>query len=249
MDREIIIGTRFCGKKPEDLRIVTDFVYGALDRNVKKTLVAVNADEDKSGILAEFEKRYNREAVEAFPVTPWGKFVQPLNALVLKAAQEGASYLLLASVEVMITPEIVSSLLEEMQDKYVLVAGAAMPGHDFSEDFFMPGTGITVPWNTLAMWRLKYLANIGFPLVWDMPFRPEMAGVEELAAIAVCKAVYPHLKVVLKRVPGIVELDMSGWDADRREAHVKKMQTKKIRSAWQMSFLGLPFPSVHHKGV
>jgi hypothetical protein len=74
-------------------------------------------------------------SIEILPVTPWGKFVPALNALVLYAkSQLNADLLMFASAEVSASTSTVSKLCQHVtaDDKEnVIVAGAAMKGHDY----------------------------------------------------------------------------------------------------------------------
>jgi len=85
----IAVGTRFWRiDHTKDFPRILAFTEAA--KQIGHVFVAFNATEDKIGTVDSFPD-------VAFPVTPWGKFVQPLNAIILKAATAGASYLLLAS--------------------------------------------------------------------------------------------------------------------------------------------------------
>lgn len=42
-----------------------------------------------------------------------------------------------------------------------LVVGAALTGHDFREGEAVELTGVTTPWNTLALWDVAKLARLG----------------------------------------------------------------------------------------
>jgi hypothetical protein len=71
---------------------------------------------------------------KVLPVTPWGKFVPALNALVSYSAHTlHAAHLCFVSAEVTPSKESMERLRRELLDDNndVLVVGAALPGHDF----------------------------------------------------------------------------------------------------------------------
>jgi hypothetical protein len=100
-------------------------------------------------------------------VTPWGKFVPALNALIRYASVEcKAQLILFVSAETEASASSVSMLVNEV-DSSTLVAGAVLPGHDYHRGEKVPLNGRNTPWNTLAVWNLPNLALNGFPMVSD----------------------------------------------------------------------------------
>ncbi|MEK7116269.1 MAG: hypothetical protein AAB879_02660 [Patescibacteria group bacterium] len=238
----LAIGTRFFETKdPHRVSIVKEFVRRA-SAFASNVLVAVNTEEDVSGAL-QAVNAMKVSGATAFEVTPWGKFVAPLNVIISKAVRRGASHLLLASAEVQVTQAIVSALGRELGDQTIVV-GAAVIGHDLGDGVVI-GTGERVPWNTLAMWNLKYLKVTGFPLIGDAPFDPSQAGVEEVCALSVLQRLYPACRAVLLNVPG-VEWDTAHWDPERLAAHQKKMASKRSRSEKQLAEANLAPPVIIH---
>ena len=235
----VAIGTRFFATDPKKAKVIEDFVQMA--RSVGEiVLVAVNAEEDRTDTLNN--PKIKGEGIEVFPVTPWGKFVQPLNALVLKAKSLGISYFLSASAEMAFTREQIQDLFNHMGEE-TLVVGAALEGHDLKTGKII-GNGRTVPWNTMALCNLKYLARIGFALIGDNPSDPENAGVEELATIAVLQRLY-SIEAKLVAVPG-VKWQTENFDPGRREEHEKKMWSKITRPQKQIEILNIPAPTIIH---
>lgn len=254
LQNKFVVGTRFYESNPakamESNHKLLAFIASARAAGASKVLVAVNVDENKSGLLRDWTYGTAADA-EIFPVTPWGKFVQPLNALLIKGREEFAkgAHFLSASVEVKLTPEIVDALFKHM-DANTLVVGAAMEGHDYRPyQLIKEANGRQVPWNTLALWNSRLLCKTGFQLIGDGPLnQPENAGVEELATVAL----HPDAKfgqvlspVRLVRVPGI-SWDTSGFDAVRLAAHEKKMASKVTRAEAQLRYAGLLAPTVLH---
>lgn len=237
----LTIGTRFFGKDPsKDLPRLAKFIEAS--HKLGKVFVAINGDEDKVGSLAFCQMNY--PDVDAFNVTPWQKFVAPLNAIVYRAALSGGDRLLLASAEFPPEAQQVDALLAHMDDTTV-VAGARFPEHQFSEGSVV-GTGSTTPWNTFAVWNMTYLARFGFPLLGDAPFDQKMAGVEEVSAIALYQKLY-GLSAKLVSVAGFYEeWNTDGWDADRMSKHEAKIASKVSRPAAQLARADLSAPNVLH---
>lgn len=244
----LAIGTRFWGKDPKtDFPRIEKFLQAAT--LLGKVHVAVNTAEDTIGTLTFITKNF--PDVVAFSVTPWGRFVPPLNAIVSQSVKAGTNRLLLASAEFPPESHQVESLLGHVGDD-TLVAGARFQEHEFSAGRNR-GNGINVPWNTFSVWNLNYLGRNGFSLIGDAPFDPTQAGVEELSTISfyqqlkrvqgVCMG--PEAKLV--SVPGFYkEWNMDGWDQDRIARHAKKIASKIARPAAQLKWAGLPCPEVIH---
>jgi hypothetical protein len=173
------------------------------------------------------------------PVTPWGKFVPALNALVLHAKSIEADQIIFVSAEVSASAASIKTLCQHCTDD-VLVVGAALNGH-----LYVPGScelnGRTCPWNTLAVWNLPKLCLTGFLPCSD--WGPS-AGVEECVAIAAHQKMFPGSKVKL------VKLENVNWqetfdDEERRKWHEQKMNSKLERAGAQMERLQLTGTDEH----
>ena len=74
-------------------------------------------------------------SIEILPVTPWGKFIPALNALVLHAkSQLNTDLIMFVSAEVNASASTISTLCEHItadNENEVIAAGAAMKGHDY----------------------------------------------------------------------------------------------------------------------
>ena len=123
-----------------------------------------------------------------------------------------------------------------------------LEGHDFK-----PGlrelTGGTSPWNTLALWSVKRLGVTGFVTVSDGLGDKSIAGIEEVAAIALHQHIRGGVKGAMAKV---VKLEV-GWDVDwadpeRQKWHEEKMRGKVRRAQLQLQELGLPTAYVMHVG-
>lgn len=245
MTNRIATGTRFFGKDREkDLPRIDKFIEGARQSGISDAwiFIAINVNEDKTDALSYLKEKY--PSVDAFAVTPWGKFVAPLNAIVTKAGMLGADYLLLASAEF---PPLASatSKLEKHMDAQTLMAGARLPDHEFKEGIEV-ATGMNIPWNTYNLLNMSLLMRTGFVLIGDAPFDVSKAGVEELSTAAVQKHLY-NTTIKLVHIPQFYkEWNMEGWDEARIALHNKKIDSKKSRPEAQMVFAKLKTISVYH---
>ncbi|ETI47852.1 hypothetical protein F442_07933 [Phytophthora nicotianae P10297] len=190
--------------------------------------------------------------VEIIPMLHWGKFVPALNALVGMAADHfpAADTLILQSLEIDVNAASVTSLRSHFDIERDLVVGAMLPGHDFQPD---PSSqpvelsGLTSPWNTLALWNLEQLTKVGFALMGDA-LRLEVdgigsaAGIEEVATIAMYQQLYANrtspTTAKLVRVPSIAWQVDGLQDPKRLEWHKKKMASKQQRAAAQLAHFG-----------
>lgn len=238
------IGTRFFGKDiGKDLCRIKNFLEQAI--KLGKVHVAVNVEEDTIDTLFFIQEQFPE--VDAFWVQPWGKFVFPLNAIVSRATSSGAERLLLASAEFPPLEEQTNVLLSHVDDN-TIVAGARFSDHEFKEGN-NAGTGVTVPWNTFAIWNLKFLAPIGFPLVGDAPFDTTQAGVEEVCTISVLQALHKGLSPMAKLVSinGFYEVwNTAGWNTERIAKHEAKISSKNSRPREQLKWAGLETPTIMH---
>jgi hypothetical protein len=214
-------------------------------------------------------------AMRVLPVTPWGRFVPALNAIVARCADEGMGCVLVASAEVWIDRAAADALRSELFDgdgedgAETLVVGAVLRGHDYRAGGRGGGavevglTGRTAPWNTCALWDVPKLALTGFHLVSE-GLHPDdesnsgdgggdggwCAGIEEVATIAVLQRVLSPRRARAKLValPGTVSwaTEDFGDDANRREWHERKMESKCTRAKRQLDLLGLSDGVVIH---
>ena len=136
------------------------------------------------------QQQQDRIHIDIVKVSPWGNFIPALNALVSWAANvtledtdssSDSPLLLFVSAETHMTTSSVHSLCGHM-DSSTLVAGARLQGHMHAhvhdndqttlgekkrndEYVKVELNGRTTPWNTAAVWNLRKLSLIGFPLV------------------------------------------------------------------------------------
>ncbi|KAE9002855.1 hypothetical protein PR003_g18114 [Phytophthora rubi] len=200
--------------------------------------------------------------VEIIPMLHWGKFVPALNALVGTAADHfpEADTLLLQSLEIEVDAAGVELLRSNFDLKHDLVVGTALPGHTFQPDPTIQPlelSGLTSPWNTLALWNLQQLTKIGFALMGDA-LRLQVEGVgpaggdEEVSTISMYQQLFANTpaaptRAKLIRVPGVVWQVADFKDPERVAWHTMKMRSKKQRTAAQMVHFGGVAPGrVYH---
>ena len=195
--------------------------------------------------------------IHVLPVTPWGKFVPALNAVVIWCARNKCQQLLFVSAEVHLTEEVMQNLRSKLCER-TLVVGTVLQGHEYKgtinneEEVEVELTGRTTPWNTCALWNVSKLALTGFLLVSeglhpDEDGREGSSGVEEVCAIATLQRILQpdNAKAKLVSIPGTEwEVDF-GEDEKRREWHEKKMMSKFIRAKRQLDLLGLSGTVIH----
>jgi hypothetical protein len=202
----------------------------------------------------------NNNNIHILPVTPWGKFVQALNSLVLYSnTQLKADLIMFISAEVNLSSSTVSTLCQHViENENVIVAGAALNGHQYhaaaaaaaaDDDAHnrrrreVPLTGRTTPWNTLCVWDLDKLSLTGFSTVSDLG---TSAGVEECVAIALLQKLFPKSEARLVKVDDI-EWDEESLqeDEERYKWHQEKMKSKLERAGRQLELLKLSGTVVH----
>jgi hypothetical protein len=204
----------------------------------------------------------NNNNIHILPVTPWGKFVQALNSLVLYSnTQLKADLIMFISAEVNLSSSTVSTLCQHViENENVIVAGAALNGHQYhaavstgSDDDddahrrrrqrVVPLTGRTTPWNTLCVWDLDKLSLTGFSTVSDLG---TSAGVEECVAIALLQKLFPRSEARLVKVDDIEWNEESlQEDEERYKWHQEKMNSKLQRAGRQLQLLKLSGTVVH----
>lgn len=183
--RKLVIATRLHlgnATSPPDAKkldeLVKHFLQFCTDCKASHAAIAVDATPKVPGYDyvqavkssahdASFSMEEPHPPLEVIAVTPWGKFVPALNALIRYASVDcQAQLILFVSAETEASASSIAKLVDEV-DSSTLVCGAALPGHAYSSGERVKLSGQTSPWNTLAVWNLPNLALNGFPLVSD----------------------------------------------------------------------------------
>lgn len=244
------VGSRFFVGKAElkeDMhQRIFNWVQSALETVEDPDMVgiAVNIDADKADSVTFLKETFPE--IHVVPVTPWGKFVAPLNALIWKALEVGADNIHFASVDFQPSAKRLA-FLNSYMSRDTLVTGARLYGHDFQPGINTACSGRRCPWNTFAVWSLEWLGPFGFQMAGDMPHDQDNAGVEEVSTAAVIQAIYPHVEVNLVDVPDINDRpDMEGWDDDRKKRESIKIESKDERPQTQLEWMEIEGPTVEH---
>lgn len=265
-----------CAAIAVDCQELVDTIQHAID-NISKNKDEMKDDDDN-----------NIVTIDVILVSPWGNFIPALNALVVWAGNvkdtkknttdkdeecistesiSNVDHLMMVSAEMNVSGEAIQSLCQHVDLHDTLVAGAALPGHDYqfnnsptnstssdigSEDRIVELNGRTTPWNTCAVWNLSKLALYGFPMVAEGLHRnadgSQLAGgVEEVSAILLHQRLDESTsKAKLVKVVGIEWEQDFNQDEERQKWHERKMKSKVERPAKQCDLLGIGKGCVIH---
>ena len=253
LGRKIVIATRLhlgkatsppAGSKLREILInfegVAKNVHGAVPVIAVDSTPKIDDYDYVEAIQSELPENSN---IQILPVTPWGKFVPALNALILHSKNIDADLIMFVSAEVNVSGQTIKKLCSHITDD-TFVAGAALPGHLYSEASGggeISLNGRTCPWNTLAVWDLKKLSLTGFSLCSDLG---ESAGVEECVAVALLQKLFPKSKAKLVKLEEI-KWEQTFEDEERRKWHEFKMKSKVERPESQLRKMNLS-GTVHH---
>ncbi len=174
-----------------------------------------------------------------------------LNSMVDKAVECDAKYFMSMSIHHTITKKGVFSLMQNIDDETICV-GPVLYVHEghFKPNFFVEGNGGTCPINTLMIWNLKFLGNVGFPTVIDAAVDRHFSENEELVTIAMLKKLFDRPghdspKAKLIRTDGIKRLDeWYNMFPDRENKYTADGKTEQM--LWQCKQLNLPIPEIQH---
>lgn len=237
-------------KQAESRGALDRFLDGAIqvcDEN--KIYVAVRVEKDKADTVG-YLRSLGEGRIVALPITSWGEFAIPLNAALFQAARDGARQVLIQSTELVPTLDEFGTLKYYLTEVDALMVGARLVGHEFYPGQHVEARGVTIPWNTAALWDLAKLSLTGFPLVGDGPLPDSQKGVEELPTIGLLKMLLPRQSAVrLINIPDFGDLYTKHWDEKQRKNHEKKMATKNPRAEEHMWRLGLEPFTVEHVGA
>ena len=221
-------------------------------------------------------------AIQLLPIFQWGKFTPALNALLSRAKDVEAEGIVYASAEARFTRSALDALTcevfppvpdgeedgEEEDGETTLVAGACFEGHDAFDDASggrasgptpvrTPLSGLTTPWNTLAMWRVGLLGLVGFPPIAEgVPGAGIQGGVEEVSVVAMLQTLCgpggagakllrfgpDDVSVFTNFAPrvgqeGATDAEVDPTAASRAAWHDTKMRSKTSRAAAQVELL------------
>ncbi|KAL3769864.1 hypothetical protein ACHAWU_007070 [Discostella pseudostelligera] len=261
---------------PPNLRdMLTSFITLAQTIGANHAVIAVDAAERITGydLVDEVTKicnppptdltpSDNNVRIHILPVTPWGKFVPALNAIVSHVATLSAKYVLMTSAEVQLSQDVLTIMKSKLDLEKTLVVGTVLPGHDYrysrqaavqneevgaSEKVLddkgveVELTGRTTPWNTCSLWNVSKLSLTGFLLVSE-GLHPEedgselgsSAGVEEVCTIATLQRILGpgNAQAKLITLPGE---ESTSWETQNFENDAKRKDWHEKKMASKVS--------------
>nr|VFK60590.1 MAG: hypothetical protein BECKTUN1418D_GA0071000_11307 [Candidatus Kentron sp. TUN] len=237
-----IVGTRLYGmgaaniSAPDWMREWCGHALGYADA------VLIAADRGCHSLL--LEQLYDHESrVTVLLVEPWLGVTHPLNTLVEKALLDGASELILQSGEVWMEKPCIEAMSHHLEEN-TLVVGAKMSDSHADSTGLVPLTGLTSPWNTMALWNLEKLARTGFLTVSSGLLDGIPGGMEEIVTISLLQQLDPEYCLAkIFTAPGL-DWRTDQMKPERRALHEAKMQTKRRRAEQQLRHLGISSGSV-----
>lgn len=255
----VVVATRFWGTSPASLDGLYDWISYCLDI-YERVFIAVNVDADQSGALHALGVRYPAsKAVIVLGVAPWNGFTTSLNTLLYAAAGGSGVYgfdtvdttpcdfIVYQSIELYAPLQSIRSMLEYARGDDTLVVGAAIPDcHQFQGGKTHSITGLTSPWNTIAMWDIRALARTGFLAVSDGIAGASGPAIEEVAVINLHQSIgHAPTRAILLQLPDI-QWSANELTGDRLVKHRQKMATKDPRAEKQRQLLGVAQGKVEH---
>lgn len=232
---------------------------------VRDVYIAVNIDRDHGdtlGFLAGLVVPEGKRLV-AFPVTPWGRYVEPLNALMERATHDRHQKALFVNTEHLPTDTNIVELDRYLQSDTLAVGGYLEGFHNFA-----PGSqrmnGMNVPADAFMLVDLEKLGLLGFIYVsealWipctettqvgtaDDPGMAE-AGIKEVPTFSLIQDIFARsgrsARVKLVRMTG-GQRNAEGIDSKRKQMDAYKRSTALVRANIQMERLGIPYGIVEH---
>lgn len=260
----VVTLSRYWGSQSSDVHRLAQFVECAT-RITRAVVIAVNVDHDQSGAVQHIQQRFGQnQHVHVLPISPWGGVTHALNLLVHYVAHAFPSvpFVLFWSPEVSVCPAVIKKLISILEDdKCALVVGSALPGHQVPvsdgcgeqkwsrREIDIGGT--TVPWNTLAMWRISSLRRTGFLQTAELV---TPSGMEEVTVVALQQRLFGPSNAKAFLVFELCTIgsgrnigtsdDRVKWNTDfndkeRRELHEVKMLSKCARTDTILQCLGI----------
>lgn len=261
------IATRFFIADPARIEADRKKINNYLDacfacQTIDRIYVAVNPDRDIAHTVS-YLRRLPTPAGKSLvvtPVTPWGRYVEPLNAITMQSAFDGYEALLCANTEHVPTDKNIGELAEHL-DEDTLVVGATLDGfHNFRPGrHFMDG--MNVPMDAFMLLRVQKFSLFGWIAVSEAPWIPcpaeivgtpqdpgmKEAGIKEVPTFSLIqeKLGSAHAQVKLVQVTG-AERDTSTITGARKKLDDQKRRSAVERAKKQMALIGIYPGMVSH---
>ena len=172
-------------------------------------------------------------------VDPWGGFTHVLNIATQHASDQGYEIIAFQSLEITIVDDLVHNLLKYFKRSDTLLVGPTLEGHVFNLGV-QEIKGRNCPWNTFALWDVRKLQLIGFPLIGNGNHQFGIdGGVEEVTTVSLLQHINPEWKAYLVDTSDLVAWNTDFTDPKRAEWHKRKMNSKDSRPIAQMKALGI----------
>nr|VFJ92732.1 MAG: hypothetical protein BECKH772A_GA0070896_1004713 [Candidatus Kentron sp. H]VFJ93252.1 MAG: hypothetical protein BECKH772B_GA0070898_100414 [Candidatus Kentron sp. H]VFK00457.1 MAG: hypothetical protein BECKH772C_GA0070978_1004613 [Candidatus Kentron sp. H] len=237
-----IVGTRLHSARLTKLRNqnwIREWCDHALDYADRILIAADNSCyAPLCGELSDYGAR-----VTVLLVEPWLSVTHPLNTLVEMALSRGATELVLQSSEVWVEKHCIDAMSRYLTDDTLVVGARMWENHADSPGQF-PLTGLTSPWNTLALWDLRKLARTGFLTVSSGLLDGIPGGVEEVVTISLLQHMDPDHCMAKIFKASRLHWAIDCVEPERERLHEAKMQSKYDRAEGQLRHLGIPRGSV-----
>lgn len=231
--------------------------------SVVTVYVAVNPNRDIGDSITFLDAYLVPESKQliVIPVTPWGRYIEPLNALALRAATDGYEQVLFVNTEHEPTNTNIAELSRHFFDD-TLVVGAAINGfHDF-EVGEHEMNGMRVPADAFMLMNIRLFSLYGFIAVSEAPWMSCMkadeigtpndpgmkeAGMKEVPTFALIQHMLgkENAKVKLVRITG-ADRDTSTITGARKALDDHKRASALTRAKKQMELAHIPNGYVIH---
>lgn len=191
------------------------------------------------------------KSIEIIQVNPWGRYIEPLNAIFSQAATDGYEAVLSVNTEHHPTDESIAALAHHLEED-TLVVGAWLPGF---HELLPPGeyemNGMRAPADAFMLIRVQMLSLFGFQGVSEAPWVPcpietlgsptdpamkTAAGIKEVPTFSLIqeKLGYDRAKVKLLLRSIGADRDTSTLTGARKELDDQKRQSALTRAAEQL---------------
>lgn len=238
----LLIAGRWYNGNNEEAQPILD--WEAHHADLADCCVAIDPSVDLSNAMQKLQ------VAKPMAVQPWvghQKWTAPLNALVAEAALQDKEFILFCSTGVRVSREALEAMITVMRNHpEVVVVGPLTDNHYFFEEGLHKISGISIPWNNTALWRVSEISKIGFQLVSDGLLDSGLHGVEEVVTLTLLWMLNNNTRaVLLEGLPGdYLWRHEEALGEKYLDWADEKLRSKKERPEGQLRLLGLPEPQM-----